>query len=51
MLLALQKCKIAFHEKSCIVNESIHVDEVVGDMLEHLGLEIPGVEVDVLEEN
>jgi small subunit ribosomal protein S17e len=38
-------------EKSAIVTESIHVDEVVGEMLEHLGLEIPGVEVDVAEEN
>ena len=38
-------------EKSAIVTESFHVDELVGEMLEHLGLEIPGVEVDVAEEN
>ena len=38
-------------EKSYIVTESIHVDEFVGEMIEHLGLEIPGVEVDVAEEN
>ena len=45
--LTLKKSKIAFPEKSCIVTESIHVDEVVREMLEYLGLEISGVEVDV----
>ena len=40
-----------FPWKSCIVTESIYVDEVVGEMLEHLELEKPGVEVGVAEEN
>ena len=38
-------------EKSCIITDSFQVDEVVGEMLEHLGLEIPGVEVLDAEEN
>ena len=51
MLLTLQKRKIAFPEKSQIVTESFHVDRIIGEIIEHLGLEIPGVEVVVTEEN
>ncbi len=32
-------------EKSAIDTENINVDETVGEMLETLGLEIPGVNV------
>ena len=32
-------------EKSAIDVHNIHVDETVGEMLKHLGLEIPGVVV------
>ena len=49
MLSKPPESKIDFSEKLCIVTESIHADEFVGEMLEHLELEIPEVEVEVTE--
>ena len=38
-------------EKSAIDVDNIRVDDTVGDMLQSLGLEIPGVVVDAAEED